>query len=302
MTNRAALLLLPSLALVLPALAEAQCPDGATFCAEIEVEGSVSFGRPPPPPPPVEVEVEVQAPPPPVAQVQVRHRRRRGRVVVVRPAPQAPPPNQVVVVQAEPPPPPPQQTTVTVQTQRPVAVRRQQRWNRKVGLTGRFGGMFTDRVAMGGFQLGARFRPSRIFGVELGIGAYGGEDYDGNARREHPLTFDFMFFFPRASRFQVYTLVGGGFSFARVDTDGRWDDDWDDGSYDERYAYIGGQLGLGFEWRISPVFALSADVRGFLRTRIDGDRDTNPEFVARDGRTTNTSAGALGTLGMHFYF
>ena len=67
------------------------------------------------------------------------------------------------------------------------------------------------------------------------------------------------------------------------------------------YAYIGGQLGLGVEWRISPVFALSADIRGFLRTRIDEDRDERPEFV--DGsRSTNTSAGALGTLGMHFYF
>ena len=166
-----------------------------------------------------------------------------------------------------------------------------------------FGAAYVGHEALGDLLRGGFVQGRRqLRGPVIVSGAYGGEDYDGNARREHPLTFDFMFFFPRASRFQVYTLVGGGFSFARVDTDGRWDDDWDDGSYDERYAYIGGQLGLGFEWRISPVFALSADVRGFLRTRIDGDRDTNPEFVARDGRTTNTSAGALGTLGMHFYF
>jgi len=305
MMNRA-LLLIPSLALLLPSLAEAQCPDGASFCAEIEVEGSVSIGgrrQPPPPPPPsddniVDVEVEIdQAPPPPPAQVQV-HPRRRGRVVVVRPAPQAPQPQPVVVQ-----PPPPRHTVVTVQTTRTtnnrVQVRRAQRWNRKFGLTARAGGMFNQHVQMGGLQLGARFRASRVFGVELGFGSYGGADYEGNSRREHPITFDFMFFLPKESRFQAYMLVGGGFSFAQVDTDPDFIDDWDD--FDTRYAYIGGQLGLGVEWRLSPLFALSADVRGFLRTRIDEDRDRNPEFV--DGsRSTNTSAGVLGTVGMHFYF
>lgn len=296
MTNRA-LLLLPSLALLLPSLAEAQCADGASFCAEIEVEGSVSIGgrRTPPPPPPadVEVEVEVAPPSPPAAHVEVRQRRRRGRVVIVRPAPPPPQPREAVV-------PPPRRTTVVVETRRQgVQVRRAQRWNRKVGISLRGGAMVTDRVQMGGMQLGARFRPSRVFGVELGLGAYGGVDYNGDARREHPLTFDFMFFLPRASRFQAYALVGGGLSVAKTDSEPEFIDDWD--SYDQRYAYIGGQLGLGVEWRITPVFALSADLRGFLRTRIDEDRDVNPEFV--DGtRATNTSAGVLGTLGMHLYF
>jgi len=305
--NRA-LLLIPSLALLLPSLAEAQCPDGASFCAEIEVEGSVSIGggrtdAPPPPPPSDENIVEVQvddAPPPPPAQVHAQPRR-RGRVVVVRPAPQAPQPQPVQVQPA----PQPRQTTVTVETTRTnrVQVRRQQRWNRKIGLTVRGSSMNTSRIHMGGLELGFRFRPARIFAFEIDLGTYGGTDYNGDARREHPVSFNFMFFLPRSTRFQAYMLVGGGMSFANVDTGSSrdpWDDGWDD--FDTRYTYIGGQLGLGVEWRISPLFALSADVRGFLRTRIDPDRDVNPEFVDESGRTTNTSAGVTGNLGMHFYF
>ena len=298
-----ALSLLPCLALLLPSLAEAQCPDGATFCAEIEVEGSVSIGgrRNPPPPPPAEVEVEVEveeAPPAPEVHVQQAPPRRRGRIVVVRPAPPPPPPQQVVVTPA------PRQTTVTVETtqqHRPVRVRPQQRWNRKFALTVRGGGILSEQLQMGGLQVGARFRASRIFGVELGLGTYVGTDYNGDDRREHPVTFDFMFFFPKASRFQVYTLIGGGFSFANVDTD-PFDPTFS--GFDRRYAYIGGQMGLGVEWRISPFFAISTDLRGFLRTRIDPDRDgINAEFVdLSSGRTTNTSAGVLGTFGMHFYF
>ncbi len=307
--NRA-LLLIPSLALLLPSLAEAQCPDGASFCAEIEVEGSVSIGGgtdAPPPPPPADdniVEVEVDdAPPPPPAQVRAQPPRRRGRVVVVRPAPQAPQPQPVQVQPA----PQPRQTTVTVETTRSnrVQVRPQQRWNRKIGLSVRGSAMANSRVQMGGLELGFRFRPARIFAFEIDFGSYGGSDWNGNARREHPVSFDFMFFLPKASRFQAYMLVGGGMSFARVDDGGDpWDDAWDD--FATRYTYIGGQLGLGVEWRISPVFALSADLRGFLRTRIDADRDSNPEFeeITSSGerRSTNTSAGVTGNLGMHFYF
>lgn len=309
--NRA-LLLIPSLALLLPSLAEAQCPDGASFCAEIEVEGSVSFGGgtdAPPPPPPAEVEVQVDdAPPPPPAEVQVQAQppRRRGRVVVVRPAPQAPNTNGPVVIDPAPQP-QPRQTTVTVQTTRTnrVQVRRQQRWNRKIGLTVRASAMNTSRIHMGGLELGFRFRPARVFAFEVDFGTYGGTDYNDNARREHPLSFNFMFFLPKSTRFQAYMLIGGGMSFAKVDDGGDpWDDEWDD--FDTRYTYIGGQLGLGVEWRISPVFALSADLRGFLRTRVDPDRDSNPEFeeITSSGerRSTNTSAGVTGNLGMHFYF
>ena len=285
MMNRA-LLLLPAFALLVPALsAEAQCPDGAAFCAEIEVEGHVQIGGAPPPPPPAHVEIQVEAPRP------------RGRVVVVRPAPPPPPP-QVVVE-----PPPPRQTVIVVQRrqQQRLQLRRAQRWNRKFALTGRFGAMFNQHVQMGGAQIGARLRPSRIFGVEFGVGTYVGNDYYDRARREHPVTFDFLFFLPKASRVQAYALIGGGFSFATVDGD--YDGFIDDYDYydDLHYAYIGGQLGFGIELRISPVFALSADIRGFLRTRIDTGLD-EPEFVSASGQTTNTSAGALGTLGMHFYF
>jgi len=43
-------------------------------------------------------------------------------------------------------------------------------------------------------------------------------------------------------------------------------------------------------------------VRGFIRGRTDDMAATQPEFTAADGRTTNTSGGALFTGGLTFYF
>jgi hypothetical protein len=45
---------------------------------------------------------------------------------------------------------------------------------------------------------------------------------------------------------------------------------------------------------------LNFDARAFIRTRID-DNTSAPEFSS-NGQTTNTSAGALFTGGMTFYF
>ena len=254
--------------------AEAQCPNGAIVCANVQVSGSVTVGatrtRQVPPPPP------------------------RGRVLVVQSAPVAPPRQQVVVVQQQPPV---IQEEVIVIEQAPARLRLSPVGNQKFGLSGRIGGILAENVRMGGFAAGIRFRPSRIFGVELNVGAYGGTDYNGNDRVEVPVAFDFMFHLPRASRFQVYLLAGPQVSWASVDrfAPGGFGFDTVD------YVYFGGHAGVGGEWRLSDHFALSADIRGFIRSRVDDDGA--PEFVNfATGETSNTSAGGILNVGAHLYF
>ncbi|MEM6956333.1 MAG: outer membrane beta-barrel protein [Myxococcota bacterium] len=278
----AAALALPAIA---PSAASAQCANGATVCADVSVSASasVSIGRRPRRRAQV---VQVQAPPPPPP---------RGRVLVVQPAPPAPPPQQVVVVQ--PPPPQPVQEQVVI-IEQDTNVRVTGRRAPKLGLTARIGSLLAEDVRMGGLTAGLRFRPSRIFGVELSIGAFGGSDYYDRDRVEVPVSFDFMFHFPRASRFQAYALIGSHFSWARAEG---FDPVFGPGTIRE-FRYFGGQIGLGMEYRLNRHFAVSADIRGFIRTRIDNEFDA-PEFVnATTGETTDTSAGALVSLGAHFYF
>lgn len=278
--------------------ADAQCSDGALVCAEVEVSGSVQIGRRRQPAVVVVSPAPQQVPPSPVI-VAPAPPQPRGRVIVVAPAPPAPPlpppPPRVVVAPA----PQPQETVVVIE-QHPARYRLVAPFqNRKVGLTARLGTMMNDQVRMGGVQLGLRFRPSRIFGVEVGVGAYGGTDYNGMTRGEVPVTFDAMFFLPRASRVQAYVLAGFGISYAHTQGThqgyGR--------EMERDMAYFGGQLGIGVEWRVAPRFALSTDLRTFLRTRVSDDLGDLPEFYdPSTGNSTDTSIGAVGTLGAHFYF
>ncbi len=280
----------------LPSGASAQCPNGADVCVSggaaapgVSVSGSASitFGRR------RRAQVVVTQPPPPPA----------GRVVVVQPAPVAPPP-QVVVTRPVPPPPPqvivqpapPQPEQVVIIESQAPSVRLRPLSNRKFGLTARIGGIIARDVRMGGASVGLRYRPSRIFGVELSLGAYGGEDYNGNLRTEIPLAFDFRFTFPRESRFQMVALIGGHVSWALIDAE---DDFFDE--FDEENFYMGGHVGLGAELQIGQHFALSGEFRAFLRQRLDAGEA--PEFRDPEtGRTTNTSAGGMFNLGAHFYF
>ncbi len=157
--------------------------------------------------------------------------------------------------------------------------------------------MVGQNLHMGGFELGLRFRPSRIFGMELAIGGYGGTDYNDMSRLEVPVMANLMVFLPRARRFQFYVLTGVGTSFATVrGVHAGY------GEYLTRsLRYIGGQLGAGVEWRLAPRFALSMEVRGFLRRRVD--YDGRAEFYdPSSGRTTNTSGGGVASIGGHLYF
>ena len=260
--------------------ASAQCPPGAVVCASanvrtsasVQVSGSISVGG-------------TRARPPQQPQ---------GRIVVVQQAPPQPPPQQHVVVYQ-----PPQeyvQEEVIVIEQDPARLRLRPVMNQKFAVTGRIGGILAQNVRMGGFAAGIRFRPSRMFGVELNIGAYGGQDYNGHNRVEVPVAFDFMFHLPRATRFQMFLLIGPQVSWAATEgSDGPF------GYTSRNFAYFGGHVGIGGELRISDHFAISADIRAFIRSRIDDDGA--PEFVNfATGETTNTSAGGILNVGAHLYF
>lgn len=273
MTTRittATLLILSALAVLPASTAAAQCPNGAWLCAEVSIGGRV---RPPPPPPPrqqqvIIVETQPAPPPPP-------------RVVYVETQP-APPP--VVYVEQQPAPPPVvyQQTTIESRLE--------------VGLHGRVGGVFGQNVQMGGVHGALRLRPNGNdgrFALDLGVGAYGGTDYNGDNRAEVPITVDALMYLNPRDEFQVYLLAGAGVSWAH--TEGDFGEDG------RNMMHVGGEAGLGVEWRLSRHWAVSADVRGFIRQRVDSDE--RPEFVdPENGRETDTSGGGVATLGATFYF
>lgn len=291
--NRALAVAALTAAFALPALprASAQCDDDSIVCADasFSASASISFGRRRH----QQVIVTQPAPPPPVVVVQHQPPAPRGRVVVVQPAPPAPPPQPVFVQ----PQPAYHETVVVVEHHRPTRYRLVQPWqNRKVGLTARMATMLSSDVQMGGIQAGLRFRPSRIFGLEIGVGAFGGSDYNDMRRFEVPVSFDMLFFLPRASRVQANFLTGMHVGYSAVDGFhtgyGR--------DMTRQMAHLGAQVGFGLEWRLSPGFALSADLRAFIRERVGFGA---PEFVNPvTGQTSDTSVGAVGSLGMHFYF
>jgi hypothetical protein len=205
-----------------------------------------------------------------------------AEVVVVRPDDQS----SNVVIKTAPP-------TVVVVKHKPIAqppaTPPPAKRDRKVGLHFDVAGTFGPQVQMAGFSGALRFRPKEHLGIDLGSGYFAGNDYQGFYRTEIPVTANFLFFVNPQHKFQLYFLLGPGVSFGRVDTINEV----------RRMTHIGGQGGIGVEFRLAPAFALNADVRGVLRHRIDSD--PRPEFF--DGaRGTNTSGGAVLTFGGTFYF
>lgn len=303
MTNRAltfSSLTAVAAAFLMAAPAAAQttnCQPGDIFCAELQIgpgRAGVRIGpgqeQPPPPPPPVIVQPVPQPP-----------------VVVVEPVAPPPPPVQppTVIVQPAPPPPPVQQYYYPPPqpVPQPVVMVRPRQQDRfpysSVGLHLHVDGIFGDSLGMGGAGASLRLRPIPHIGIDIGSGIYGGQDYNGLDRVEVPVQADVLFFFNPYNRFQFYALVGVGASFSHADG---WNMRTD--RYDSRdYAHLGGEAGLGVEWRISRVFALNLDVRGFIRQRVDGNGQ--PEFMERTSSgwvSTDTSGGFLGQVGMTFYF
>lgn len=279
-----------ALLFALPAAAQqTQCQPDDLLCAEVRIgpaQGGIRIGpgpgmqQPPPPPPQppvVVVQPEYQPPPPPP----------QPPVVVVQPQ-QPPPPVTQYVVQ-----PPPQQRVIV---QRP----RNQFPYSTTGLHLHLDGIFGDTLQMGGGGAAFRIRPNPWFALDIGSGLYGGQDYNGLDRYEVPVTVDAMVFFNPQHRFQVYALVGVGTSFGHAEGFNIRTLQGDS----RDYVHLGGEVGLGLEWRIGRHFALNLDVRGFLRGRVDDNPE--PEFTelndAGNWVSTDLSGGVVARGGMTFYF
>lgn len=249
---------------------EPKCPPDAWFCAE----GEIKIGPPGTTPPPV-APAPAPAPPP---------------VVVYTPAPAPPPPVQPAPPPAYYPPPPPP-------PHRPV-VRSEIGLNfHLVGAAFASNENMTHDAGAGGVGAALRFRPTPRFALDIGLDVMGGTDANGFKRSEVPFTIAGLLYLNPRSKVQVYLLGGLGFSTARVEktTQAGY-------TLDERYSYFGGLFGGGLEVRVAPKVALNFDVRGFVRGRTDDKAKYDPEFRANDGRTTNTSGGALFNGGLTLYF
>lgn len=265
----------------------AECQPGDIVCGEVQVgpiDGRfrIGFGQDAPPPPPP---VVYQPPPPPPPEPPV---------VIVQQPPQVvyqPPPPPQVVYQAQPVYQPPQPQRI----QRRVRYELVPRFD--IGLHINVGAMATDRIGIGGGGLGLRIRPIEWFAIDLSAGVYGGQAYGGSDHWEVPVLADLIFFFNPGDTFQVYGLIGGGIAFGENGQATRTLGGSRDFIASRELFYVGGEAGLGVEWRMARHFAMNVDVRAFMREQIGGA----PEF--QEGtRTTNTSAGAYGNLGMTFYF
>jgi hypothetical protein len=284
--------LLCTAALLAPTMrADAQCQPTDLFCAELRIGPA----QPPPPPPPVVVEVPAPPPPPPpppppVVIVQPEAPPPPPPVVIVQPEAPPPPPRQVVVLQGEPPPP-----AQDMVVRRGCVVRYDVIPDFDLGVHLDVAGVMTENVSMAGLQGAFRIRPIAHLALDVGIGIFGGESRNygpgSGDRVEVPFLLDVLFYFNPQSRFQVYALVGLGASWASQKV----------GLRSRDMGYVGGEAGLGLEWRLGRFFALNLDIRGFLRSHVsDG-----PEFtrLTASGRTQSTdlSGGFYGTLGMTFY-
>ncbi|MBI5517994.1 MAG: hypothetical protein HY909_29750 [Deltaproteobacteria bacterium] len=271
------------------------CPPGSWLCADVSI--STGFQTP--------VQPVVQ---PVVVQPQP--------VVVVQPQPtyviQQPQPTYVI---QQP------QPTYVVQQQAPqYVVTNTYQWGWMNGRSRTFGvgafgsGMLLSgrgsdgdghrSAGMGGAGLSLRVRTHPWLATEATLGFYGGRDYNGDTRGEVPVTLNELVYFNPQHRLQFYGLFGVGASFAGVTRNGTSAPSAIGRDPSVGYAYVGGQLGLGLEWQVSPNFSLYTDLRGFLRTRVDGNTNT-PEFTrVQDGRveTTNTSIGSTAQFGAMFYF
>lgn len=288
-----------ALLIAAPAAAQsAECQPGDLFCAELHLgpgSGRIRIGpgadaQPlPPPPPPVVVQPQPQPP-----------------VVIVEPQPQpyyAPPPppvQQPPQVYVQPAPPPPPQVMYVPPVRQRVRRERPSYPYSSLGLNLNLSGIWGENLAMGGGGAAFRIRPIPHVAIDLGAGLYGGNDYNGLERWEVPVTADVLFFFNPQNRFQFYALVGVGASISHAEGQNRFTLL----AENRDYFHLGGEVGLGLEWRMGRVFALSLDARGFIRHRVDDSAE--PEFTepSEDGgwQSTDLSGGVTTRVGMTFYF
>ncbi|NMC72266.1 MAG: hypothetical protein GYA57_19705 [Myxococcales bacterium] len=249
----------------------------ANASAQIYVHGGISVGAtfavPAPP-----VVVYDYAPPP----VYVVQQPAPPPVVVVRPAPAPvvrPMPAAVVA-----PPEEPFESEFGIGT----------RVN--AGITG------AESAAMGGGGLFLRLHTFPNLQFELAVDGFAGEGYGGAVRSEVPVEFSALWFFGNHSqRFRLFLLGGIGASWAQVGEGDRIDEPW----------YLGALGGIGVEWRLIDWLALEADVRGFIRQRVN-ERPDDPAYATdpmwNDGNCdeehgcTDLQGGGTFHLGAILYF
>ena len=296
-----------------PALAQNNCPPGAWFCEQAEVQ------TPPAPPqqpqrqapPPVQLnqdDADDAAPPPPM--------RAAPPVVVYQPAPTAAPTTRVIIIAPgygggyyAPPPPRPRVVHMLPPPAAPPPPPPRWHGDTKWGLNLRVEGMtfgHNEKAAqdsgMGGLGLSLRYRPIPHFAFDVGVDVLGGTDFNGFQRTETPITVSGMIFLNPRSPVQLYLLGGMNFSHAKVMSDFSSPllAEKGDGTFQAEYSYFGGQAGAGLEFRVSRHVALNIDVIGFMRKRTDDGRV--PEFSDPEKGTTNSSGGALLRGGLTFWW
>lgn len=158
---------------------------------------------------------------------------------------------------------------------------------------------------LGGAGVGFRYRATPHFGLELGADVLGGRDYNGYRTTSIAGNFGGMLFVNPRSRAQLY-LSGGVLVDRSVEHDapqltapgGPAIDATALG--DVAHSHVGGYAGLGLEMFATRRLSFHLDMRGVVRQAVGGDV---PEFTdTTTGRSTNTSAGLIGSAGMAFYF
>lgn len=287
-----------SVALMSSAALAQDCPPGAV-CAGAQINtgvfgigGSISIGGGVAPRPAAPVYVQPAAPVyvQPVAPVYVQ--------------PVMPPPPTVVYVQQPTRYVVQQPVTYTTTTYQWAGLQRGQTVGLGAFASGlSFGGRGGENVSLWGAGATARFRYHPYLATEATLGGYYGRDYNGDQRAEVPVTVNELIYFNPMHRLQVYGILGVGLSWATVQYEGL--NAVTRGRDTAGYAYIGGQAGLGLEWQITRNFSLYTDARAFIRTRVDAEIESNPEYTRSNGtrtESTNTSAGVTGQLGAMFYF
>jgi len=249
------------------ASAQGECPPGSWFCEED----------------PEAIDEEPDATEEPEEAEPARKRRGKRPVIVYRPVDDdEDAPEKIVIVEKKHFPPPPKR-----------------RWKREWGFNLRLEGVVmgdepekSPNARMGGLGFSLRYRPVAHFALDAGLDFVGGTDWAGASRQEQALSVNGIVFFNPKNRFQVYALGGLGFSQAQVMV-----------TEEEHWSYFGGQLGVGFEWRVGRKVALNLDMVGFVRGRTDAAARDNPEFRDPEtGRATNTSGGGLFRAGVTFYW
>jgi hypothetical protein len=306
-----------------PAFAAGNCPPGAWFCAEadVNVPAPVQPQAPKIPPQVVAPAPAAEEPVEPTPAAPPQPVRRRVAppmpgvapppVVIYQPVPTAPPPQVIVVTPGygygyryTPPRPP------VIHTAPPAP-----RWRSEFGINLRVEGMGINKpghgvfnAGLGGVGLSLRYRPVPHFAFDLGVDVLAGTDYNGFQRTEVPVSLSALLYVNPRSRVQFYLLAGGNVSRAEVRSDlpATQLHAVDGGAqYGESYTYVGGQGGGGLEFRLSRRVALGLDTIGFIRKRID-DSGKPPEFIETQAngnqRSTNVSGGVLFRGGLTFWW